>query len=371
MTSAQPQWTAGGPKCESVLDLIGNTPVMRVSTPLPYAHPGFWAKLEGNAPGGMKARAAFSLLTGARERGELLPGDAIVESTSGTLGIGLACVGVALGHPVVIVADQELDGMTRALLRAHGARVEIVTQPDPIGGWQRARRDRVLKLLTELPGAFWPDQYNNPDNPSGYTGLGEELVSQFDQLDAIVCSVGTGGHSAGIASVVREHWPDVRIIGVDSVGSTVFGHHAHKRLMRGLGSSIHPGNIAYDVFDEVHWVSPAEAARACRALAASAFVTGGWSTGAAALVAGWCARTLHSERVAAVFPDGPHRYWHTIYDDEFLDDNELVPTASEPEDDNSETTISSGWTRTRNVVDPCPARCSTGARCHVCGEDEQ
>ncbi|GAA2796900.1 S-sulfocysteine synthase CysK2 [Saccharopolyspora taberi] len=340
-----------------MLELVGNTPVLRIDAPLPRPHPGFWAKLEGFAPGGMKARAALSLIRGARRRGELLPGATVVESSSGTLGIGLACVGSALGHPVVVVADSELDGMTHALLRAHGAEVEIVRQPHPTGGWQRARRDRVARVLSRRPGAYWPDQYNNPDNPAGYAALGKELIGQFERLDVLVCSVGTGGHSAGIASVVRERWPHIRIVGVDSVGSTVFGRTAAPRLMRGLGSSIHPRNVAYEIFDEVHWVGPAEAADACRRLAAGSFVTGGWSTGAVALVAAWCARELGSDLVCGVFPDGPHRYWQTIFDDAYHLDHGLVPRASSPSE------VDSGWTRTREVADPCG-----GAGCETCGD---
>ncbi|SEG69249.1 cysteine synthase A [Saccharopolyspora kobensis] len=366
MTAIDLRWTEGGPRCGSVLDLIGNTPVLRIDAPLPRPHPGFWAKLEGFAPGGMKARAALSLIQGARSRGELLPGGTVVESTSGTLGIGLACVGSALGHPVVIVADRELDAMTRAMLRAHGARVEIVRDPHPVGGWQRARRERVAELLAQLPGAYWPDQYGNPDNPAGYLGMGRELTQQFEHLDVVVCSVGTGGHSAGIASVLRERWPGIRIVGVDSTGSTVFGQPAAHRLMRGLGSSIHPGNVAYDVFDEVHWIGPAEAADACRRLAAGSFVTGGWSTGAVALVAAWCAAELGSAAVCGVFPDGPHRYWHTIYDDDYLAEHGLVPAARRPSE-----VESAGWTRTGAIEDPCPSRTGAGVDCGVCGEDDR
>nr|WP_218888974.1 PLP-dependent cysteine synthase family protein [Saccharopolyspora hordei] len=348
------------------MDLIGGTPVLRIDTPLPGEHPGFWAKLEGFTPGGMKARAALSMVQGARSRGELQPGGTIVESTSGTLGIGLACVGAALGHPVVVVADRELDDMTRAMLRAHGARVELVTEPHPVGGWQRARKERVTELLAQIPGAYWPDQYGNPDNPAGYSSLGRELTRQFDHLDAVVCSVGTGGHSAGIAPVVRERWPDVKVVGVDSVGSTVFGQPAGHRLMRGLGSSIHPGNVAYNVFDEVHWIGPAEAADACRRLAAGAFVTGGWSTGAVALVAAWTAAELGSDAVCGVFPDGPQRYWQTIFDDDYLAEHGLVPQARRPS-----AVDSPGWTRTSAVVDPCPARTGTGQDCEVCEEDDR
>lgn len=359
----------GGPVCASLLDLVGDTPLLRVETPLPQRHPGFWAKLEGTSPGTMKARAALSMIRGARRRGELRPGGTIVESSSGTLAVGLAFVGAALGHPVVIVADDELDAMTHRMLLAHHARVEIVPHPHPVGGWQRARLERVHALIGATPSVYWPDQYNNPDNPAGYDDLGRELLAQFDRLDVVVCSVGTGGHSAGIARVLREQQPDVRIVGVDSPGSSVFGQPAHNRLMRGLGSSIHPANIAYTGFDEVHWVPPAEAADACRRLAADSFVSGGWSTGAAALVAGWSARQLSTDRVAAVFPDGPQRYWETIYDDEFCRDHGLVPTCVEPTEVTSAADAPAGrWSRCARVVDPCGRRNSPDGQCGVCGE---
>lgn len=369
MTVARPVRAPGGPVCASLLDLVGKTPVLRVETPLAQRHPGFWAKLEGNSPGTMKARAALSMIRGARQRGELRAGGTIVESSSGTLAVGLAFVGAALGHPVVIVADDELDAMTHRMLLAHHARVEIVPRPHPVGGWQRARLERVHELIAEIPGVYWPDQYNNPDNPAGYHDLGRELLAQLDRLDVVVCSVGTGGHSAGIARVLREEQPGVRIIGVDSPGSSVFGQPARKRLMRGLGSSIHPSNIAYTGFDEVHWVPPAEAADACRRLAADNFVSGGWSTGAAALVAGWSARRLGTDRVAAVFPDGPQRYWETIYDDEFCRDRGLVSTCQKPTEVTSAAEAPADrWSRCAGVVDPCGRRNSPDGQCGVCGE---
>ncbi|NYH79542.1 cysteine synthase A [Actinopolyspora biskrensis] len=359
--------SAGGRRCRSLLELIGDTPVLRVTTPLPEEHPGFWAKLEGVSPGGMKARAALSMIRGARRRGELRPGGTIVESTSGTLGIGLGYVGIALGHPVILVADRELDDPSASLLRAHGARIEVVDEPAPVGGWQRARRDRVARILAEHPDAFWPDQYNNPDNAAGYTALGRELLEQFDRLDAVVCSVGTGGHSSGIASVLRSHRPGVRLVGVDSPGSALFGPEPLPRVMRGLGSSIHPDNVAYEEFDEVHWIGPAEAAWACRELAGSVFVTGGWSTGAVALAAAWCSAELDSDRVTAVFPDGPYRYWHTVYDEEFRARNALeAPPCVRPHPYRADE--ARGWSRTRRVEDPCPER--TGdSECPVCGRD--
>ncbi|GAA4443135.1 PLP-dependent cysteine synthase family protein [Actinokineospora soli] len=278
----------------------------------------------------------------------------LVESTSGTLGIGLAFAGQALGHPVVLVVDSDLEPAMRALLRAHGARLEVVDRPHPTGGWQQARLDRLQDVLARTPGAYWPDQYNNPDNPAGYAGLARELAEQVDPADVLVCSVGTGGHSAGVIAALREHWPSVRLIGVDTVGSTIFGQPARSRVMRGLGSSIYPGNVAYDAFDEVHWLGAVEVVDACRRLARGGFITGGWSTGAVALVAAWVARVEAGASVVAVFPDGPHRYLGTIFDDDFCRARGLFgPTADRPVEIGDPTAVEvTSWARCRAVRSP-------------------
>ncbi|WP_215451963.1 PLP-dependent cysteine synthase family protein [Streptomyces sp. ATCC 21386] len=338
-----------------LLSLVGRTPLARITADLPGPHPGFWAKLEGLAAGGMKARAAMSMLLGARDRGELRPGAPVVESTSGTLGIGLAFAGQALGHPVVLVGDSELEPSMRQLLRSHGVRLELVDRPAARGGWRAARLARLRELLAVLPGAYWPDQYNNPDNTAGYASLAAELAVQLDHLDILVCSVGTGSHSAGIIGPLRPHWPALRLIGVDSTGSTIFGQPARPRLMRGLGSSIHPRNVAYDAFDEVHWVGPAEAVDSCRRLARGSFVSGGWSTGAVALVAAWAARVHPGAVVATVFPDGPHRYLGSVFDDDFAAAQGLDPAsaAARPmEIPRPGAAEAVGWVRCGRVADP-------------------
>ncbi|MEU8350798.1 MULTISPECIES: PLP-dependent cysteine synthase family protein [unclassified Streptomyces] len=338
-----------------LLGLLGRTPLARITVDLPCPQPGFWAKLEALGAGGMKARAAVSMLRGARQRGELLPGAPVVESTSGTLGIGLAFAGQALGHPIVLVGDIELEPSMRQLLRSYGARLELVDRPAAEGGWQAARLARLHRLLAELPGAYWPDQYNNPDNTAGYATLAAELATQLDHLDVLVCSVGTGGHSAGIIGPLRRHRPGIRLIGVDATGSAIFGQPARPRLMRGLGSSIHPGNVVHDAFDEVHWVGPAEAADACRRLAAGNFVSGGWSTGAVALVAAWAARVHPGAVVATVFPDGPHRYLGSVYDDDFAAAHGLDPAAAATrpvEIPHPAAVEATGWVRCRTVTDP-------------------
>ncbi|MFG2955008.1 PLP-dependent cysteine synthase family protein [Streptomyces sp. NPDC048291] len=336
--------------------LVGDTPVLWIGEPFTAAGRGFWAKLEGHNPGGIKDRTALHMVRAARERGQLLPGARIIESTSGTLGLGLALAGATYGHPVTVVTDPGMEPLMTGLLTAYGAEVDLVTTPHPDGGWQEARRQRVAELLARHPDAWCPDQYNNPDNVAAYAPLAHELLAQLGRIDTLVVSVGTGGHSAGIASVLRGYFPRLRIVGVDTTGSTIFGQPAGPRLMRGLGSSIYPGNVAYDLFDEVHWVAAAEAVWAARRLARDHYATGGWSVGAVGLVARWLARTLPPEdRIVAVFPDGPQRYVGTVFDDSYCRGHDLLghPHADDPDEiaDPRERTVTR-WTRCTHITDP-------------------
>jgi cysteine synthase len=336
--------------------LVGDTPVLWIGEPFTAAGRGFWAKLEGHNPGGIKDRAALHMVHAARERGQLRPGARIVESTSGTLGLGLALAGATFGHPVTVVTDPGMEPLMSGLLGAHGAELDVVDVPHPTGGWQQARRHRVAELLAAYPDAWHPDQYDNPDNVAAYAPLAHELAAQLGRIDALVVSVGTGGHSAGIASVLRGVFPRMRVVGVDTTGSTIFGQPAAPRLMRGLGSSIHPRNVAYHLFDEVHWAAAPEAVWAARRLARDHYATGGWSVGAVALVARWLARTLPAEaRIVAVFPDGPQRYVGTVFDDTYCHAHGLLDHLPPDEPDEiahpGERTVTR-WTRCSRVIDP-------------------
>lgn len=356
MTKLLPAHEGGTITCLSPGATVGNTPVLWIDQPLAPAGRGFWAKLEGFNPGGMKDRPALHMITQARVRGELRPGAMIVESTSGTLGLGLALAGIVHGHPVTLVTDPGMEPIVHRMLTAHGARVELVREPHPVGGWQEARRARVREVLAANPGAYCPDQYHNPDNVAAYAPLALELVAQLGRVDVLVCSVGTGGHSAGISRVLREYFPRLTLIGVDTVGSTIFGQPPSTRLMRGLGSSIHPRNVDYSAFDEVHWVAPAEAVWTCRQLAASRHAGGGWSVGAVALVAGWAARHHDPDtRIVAIFPDGPQRYFDTVYNDDYCARHGLLagPPPAEPDVIAQSTErVVSRWTRCGVVLDP-------------------
>ncbi|GAA2003567.1 PLP-dependent cysteine synthase family protein [Nocardiopsis rhodophaea] len=336
--------------------VVGHTPMLWIGEPFCAPQRGFWAKLEGHNPGGIKDRTALYMVERARERGQLAPGAPVVESTSGTLGLGLALAGITYGHPVSLVTDPGMEPLMARLLAAYGAEVHTVTEPHPSGGWQQARRDRVAELLAADPAAYCPDQYNNPDNVAAYAPLAHELTAQVGRIDTLIVAVGTGGHSAGVTRTLRAFCPHLRVVGVDTIGSTIFGQPARPRIMRGLGSSIHPRNVDYGAFDEVHWVDPAQAVRTSRVLACSHYATGGWSVGAVATVARWLSLTRPAtDRIVAIFPDGPQRYFDTVFNDDYCAEHGLLdhPLLDEPDEiADTRDRVVTRWTRCARVVDP-------------------
>jgi len=168
--------------------MVGDTPMLWVSEPFSAPDRGFWAKLEGFNPGGMKDRPAMHMVERARARSDLCPGARIIESTSGTLGLGLALAGVVYGHPVTLVTDPGMEPIMQRLLTAYGTDIELVSEPHPSGGWQQARCERVGELLRAEPHAWYPDQYNNPDNVDAYQTLAHELTTQLGNVDVLVCA---------------------------------------------------------------------------------------------------------------------------------------------------------------------------------------
>ena len=224
------------------------------------------------------------------------------------------------GHPVTLVTDPGLEPSMTRLLTAYGARVDIVTEPHPTGGWQQARRDRVAQLLAQHPGSWCPDQYNNPDNTTAYTPLALELAAQLDHIDVLVCSVGTGGHSRRRLPRPAPALPRTcKLVGVDTIGSTIFGQPARTRLMRGLGSQHLPAQRRLRATSARSTGSPRpKSVWTCRQLASSHYATGGWSVGAVALVAGWLARTLPEEHPdRGDLPRRSAALLGTVYDDDY------------------------------------------------------
>lgn len=302
---------------DGILDAIGNTPLVRLhleSAPEVQVY----AKLELQNLFGMKDRVARHTILEAKRIGQLADGDPIIESTSGTLGLGVAMVGAALGHPVHVVTDPRIDWITLAKLRALGAIVHVVDSMSG-RGWQGARLDRLAELKRELPGAFWPEQYANPDNPAAYRSLAGELLSDLGTVDVLVGSVGTGGSLCGSARALRERLPGLRVVGVDSVGSVLFGQPDRPgRLQGGLGNSLLPKNLDRRLVDEVHWLNDHEAFTATAELARHHQIFGGNTSGSVYRVLRALAeRSAPGTRIVGILPDRGDRYAHTVYDADY------------------------------------------------------
>ncbi|MBV8049076.1 MAG: cysteine synthase family protein [Paludibacterium sp.] len=266
----------------------------------------------------MKLLPARIILDNAERRGDLRPGAAIVESTSGTFGLALAILCARRGYALTLVGDSAIDAYLAARLATLGARVERIDRLiEEREGPQRARLERV-KQIQQTDGAFWTEQYFNLGNMDSYRLVADHLLAALPGIDALIGTVGTGGSVCGTAIGLRQHRRALRVIGVDTHYSVLFGHPNGKRLLRGLGNSLIPANIRYEEFDEVHWVSAAEAYLACRALYKEHGLFMGGTSGAAFLVADWYARQHPDQTVVTLFPDEGHRYFDTVYNDDWV-----------------------------------------------------
>ncbi|MFJ8113621.1 pyridoxal-phosphate dependent enzyme [Streptomyces sp. NPDC096132] len=332
---------------DNVVEAIGHTPVVRLrleDSPQVEAY----AKLELQNLYGMKDRVARSILLEAKRLGALTEGAPIIESSSGTMALGVALVGTALGHPVHIVTDPRIDRITLAKLRALGCEVHVV-EAMTRGGWQSARLERLAELRAGLPGAFWPDQYDNPDNPAGYRALATELIEDLGAFDILVGSVGSGGSLCGSARALRAELPHLRVVGADSTGSVLFGQPDRPgRLQSGLGNSLHPKNLDRSLIDEVHWLNDREAFQATRDLVSEQGLFAGNTSGSVYQVLKFLARRAPAgTRIVGILPDRGDRYTDTVYDDGYWSEHDLaaldlatVPEATAPGQ------VVQGWSRT-------------------------
>ncbi|MBP5941318.1 pyridoxal-phosphate dependent enzyme [Streptomyces acidiscabies] len=310
-------------KFDSMVDAVGRTPLVRLRSAAPGVE--VYAKLELQNLFAMKDRVARSMLLEARRTGVLREGAPIVESSSGTMALGVALVGTALGHPVHIVTDPRIDAITLAKLRALGCEVHVVAAMTS-HGWQSARLEELERLMAGLPGAFWPQQYSNPDNPGAYRLLAEEIEEDLGAVDVLVGSVGSGGSLCGTARALRRAYPQLRVVGVDSVGSVLFGQpDVPGRLQSGLGNSLLPKNLDRRVVDEVHWLNDREAFESTRALAREQQVFAGNTSGSVYRVLMHVAsQAAPGTRIVGILPDRGDRYVDTVYDDEFWARKELA-----------------------------------------------
>ena len=295
----------------STLDLIGNTPVVRLRRiPGPDAA-DVWGKLESTNPGGsVKDRICLSMIEAAERDGRLRPGDTIIEPTSGNTGIGLALVAAIKGYKLVLTMPDTMSEERRSLLTAYGA--TLVLTPDTKGMHGAIRK--AEELLAEHPDYFMPQQFNNPANPEVHRRTtAQELLRQFDRIDAFVAGVGTGGTITGVGQVLRRERPGVRIYAVEPAASPVLsGGDPGFHSIQGIGAGFVPEILDVSAYDDVIQVCDEDAGEYTRRLAREEGILVGISSGANAYAAVRVARELgKGKTVVTVFCDTGERYLTT------------------------------------------------------------
>lgn len=294
---------------ESVVDLIGQTPLLHTSRFAPPPLAGVYAKIEWLNPGGsIKDRAALGMILDAEEKGLLQPDATIIEPTAGNTGIGLALVGVARGYRVILCVPRGFAEEKMKLIQALGGEIEYV--PNEAG--MQGAIDRCHELEATIKGSFVPQQFENTANPCFHErSTGREIIEQMNgRIDAVVIGAGTSGTFVGVSRAVRRINKDVLCVLVEPEGSIYGGKPPGPKKVEGIGQrdfipKIYDASLA----DEIMMISDDEVCAALRKIARLEGLLGGWSTGAAAAASYKIAERLGAgKNVVTVFPDGAERY---------------------------------------------------------------
>ena len=295
----------------SLTDLIGNTPLLALERALPNTR--VLGKLECMNPlSSAKDRAAWFMIRDAEERGLLAPGGTIVEPTSGNTGVGLSYIAALRGYSVILTMPETMSQERRSLLSALGARLVLTPGAEGMAGSIR----RAQELLASIPGAWMPDQFNNPANARAhYETTGPELWRDTDGgVDVLVAGVGSGGTITGAGRYLKEQNPAIRVVAVEPAESPVLsGGRPGPHKIQGIGAGFVPGTLDMGVVDEVVAVTGDEAYAAARELARTEGVLAGVSSGAAAHAARILAQRpdMRGKTIAVVLPDTGERYLST------------------------------------------------------------
>jgi N-(2-amino-2-carboxyethyl)-L-glutamate synthase len=306
---------------EGILSVIGNTPLVKLSRVFPDADFDIYAKLEGLNPGGStKDRPAFNIIKHGIASRAIQPGSVVIESTSGNMGIGLAQACSYFGLRLICVVDPKTTMQNIRLLRAYGAEVDMVMEPDPnTGEYLQARLNRVHELLDTVDGSFWPNQYANSLNPAAHHHTMAEIESQLGEVDYLFCATSTCGTMRGCSEYIREHSLKTKTIAVDAVGSVIFGGKKAKRLIPGHGAAVRPSLYKEDLADQVVSVTDLDCVVGCRRLVRTeAVLAGGSSGGVISAIDKMRAAIPSSAMCVAILPDRGERYLDTIFSEEWV-----------------------------------------------------
>jgi cystathionine beta-synthase len=318
----------------TVLDLVGNTPVVRLQRITAGLEPTVLAKLEYLNPGGsVKDRIGLRMIEAAEREGKLRPGGTIVEPTSGNTGVGLAIAAAIKGYRCIFVMPDKMSQEKISLLRAYGAEVVIcptAVEPESPESYYSVS-DR---LAEEIPGGFKPDQYSNMANPQAhYETTGPEIWEQTGgNIDAVVISLGTGGTVSGTARYLKEQDPGIVIVGADPEGSIYSQPDSvHPYLVEGIGEDFYPTTMDLSVIDEMVTVSDRDSFVTARRMAREEGLLVGGSGGTAVAATLEVARRYGKDAtVLTLIPDGGRAYLSKFYDDNYMLEHGFLERTAPP-----------------------------------------
>ncbi|MGG3451626.1 cysteine synthase A [Domibacillus aminovorans] len=294
----------------SVADLVGQTPVVRLNNVVDENSAEVYVKLEYMNPGSsVKDRIALAMIEAAEKKGNLQPGGTLIEPTSGNTGIGLAMIAAAKGYKAILVMPETMSMERRNLLRAYGAELVLTPGPEGMGG-----AIRKAKELADANGYFLPQQFENEANPEIHRlTTGKEIAEQFDQLDGFVSGIGTGGTITGSGQVIKEKWPNAKIYAVEPTDSPVLsGGKPGPHKIQGIGAGFIPAVLDTKIYDEVIQIDNDTAFETARLVAREEGILGGISSGAAIAAAVQVAKKLgKGKKVLAILPSNGERYLST------------------------------------------------------------
>jgi N-(2-amino-2-carboxyethyl)-L-glutamate synthase len=308
-----------------VLSAIGTTPLVRLTRVFKDIPFRLYAKLEALNPGGStKDRPAATIIEHGLETGAIRSGAVVIESSSGNMGIGLAQACAYYGLRFICVVDPKVTTQNIRLLKAYGAEIDYVREPDPgTGDFLEARIKRVQTLLRLTANSFWPNQYANVFNPKAHYQTMREIVQTLDgKVDYLFCATSTCGTLRGCAEYVRAEGLQTKIFAVDAVGSVIFGGPNLKRLIPGHGAAIRPELYQSGLTDRCIRVTDLDCVIGCRRLIRKEAILAGGSSGAVLMAIEQVKDSIAPDTTCvAIFPDRGERYLDTIYSDAWVLDH--------------------------------------------------
>lgn len=312
----------------TILDTIGNTPIIRLNHIPQNKNIRLYAKLEYlNPTGSIKDRMAKHIIERAEKQGLLMPGGMIVENSSGNTGASLAMISAIKGYRCIITMPDKMSDEKKNFMLAFGAEV-IVTPTDVPHDSPESYYSVAKRIAQEIPNSYYPDQYNNPQNiEAHYLHTGPEIWDQMDgKIDMVVAGAGTGGTISGVGRYLKEKNPNIKIIAVDPIGSVFYDYFKNKRLItpkvykvEGIGEDYLVKCLDFDVLDDIIQVDDQHSFLMARRLAKEEGIFAGGSSGSAVLAAIEYTKNIKSlQNILVILPDSGNRYLSKFYQDHWM-----------------------------------------------------